>query len=276
MADTFKAACVQTNSARDPKPAYEEAEKLIRDAAAQGAEFITTPEMVGMMEPKTKKLFEKSEPEEGNWSLTQYQALTKELGVWLLVGSLPVAVEGGDERVANRSYLLDPRGAVAAKYDKIHMFDVDLKDQADEAYMESRVYRPGAEVVTAKLPWGTLGMTVCYDVRFAYLYRALAQKGADFITVPAAFTRPTGKAHWQTLLRSRAIETGCFIIAPGQCGEHAEGRKTWGHSLIIDPWGEILAEADAEPGVITADIDPARVREVRKTIPSLQHDREIA
>jgi predicted amidohydrolase len=158
-----------------------------------------------------------------------------------------------------------------ATYDKIHMFDVDLVE--GESYRESRTYRPGESGCVAETPWAPIGMTVCYDMRFPYLYRTLAHAGAKVLTVPSAFTRPTGRAHWHVLLRARAIETGCFVIAPAQCGEHAGGRETYGHSIIIDPWGEVLAEAGDEPGVIVADIDLARIDEVRQMVPSLSHDR---
>ena len=183
----------------------------------------------------------------------------------MLAGSLIVKVE--QDRCANRSFLITPDGEIAARYDKIHMFDVDL--EGGESYRESRTYRPGDEAIVADLPWGMLGMTVCYDMRFPHLYRQLAQAGASFLSVPAAFTRPTGRAHWHTLLRARAIETQCFVFAPTQCGEHPSGRKTYGHSIIIDPWGEILAEAGEAPEVITATIDPTRIAEVRGQVPSL-------
>jgi predicted amidohydrolase len=176
--------------------------------------------------------------------------------------------------LANRSFLIDPKGAVRARYDKIHMFDVDLGK--GEVYRESKSYAAGTKAVTARLPWGRLGMTVCYDLRFPQLYRALAQEGADFLSVPSAFTRPSGSAHWHVLLRARAIETGCFVFAPAQCGVHEGGRKTYGHSLIVDPWGEVLADGGNEPGFITARIEPERVIEARRRIPSLDHDRRFS
>jgi predicted amidohydrolase len=185
-----------------------------------------------------------------------------------------MAVKIAADRLANRSFLLTPEGEIAARYDKIHMFDVDLED--GQTYRESVLYRPGDTPVLAELPWGTLGMTVCYDVRFAYLYRALAQAGADFLTIPAAFTVPTGKAHWHVLQRARAIETACFVLAPAQWGEHADGRKTYGHSLIVDPWGEVLADAGEGVGFVTAEIDPAKIAEARRKVPALRHDRTLA
>jgi predicted amidohydrolase len=185
---------------------------------------------------------------------------------------MSVKLEG--ERLANRSFLIDPAGQIKARYDKIHMFDVDLA--GGESYRESATYRPGDRAVLANLPWGTLGMTICYDMRFPQLYRTLAQAGAMFITVPSAFTRPTGQAHWHVLLRARAIETGCFIIAPAQCGEHAEGRKTYGHSLIVSPWGEVLADGGEQVGISLVEIDATKVREARGMVPALDHDRAFA
>ena len=231
-----------------------------------------TPEVTPMLEPRGRLVLEKARPETADEWLPRYRSLARETGAWLLLGSMAVKV--GEERCANRSLLIDPGGAVVARYDKIHMFDVDL--EGGESYRESRRYRPGGEAVVADTPWGRIGMTVCYDMRFPSLYRDLAQAGADYLTVPSAFARPTGSAHWHVLLRARAIETGCFVFAPAQCGEHAEGRKTFGHSLIVDPWGEVLADGGEEPGVVTADIDPAKVREARRMVPSLGHDRPYA
>lgn len=194
----------------------------------------------------------------------------------MLVGSVAVRLDeaGGDEdMLANRSLLISDKGEVVARYDKIHMFDVDI--EGGESHRESETYRPGGQAVMAATPWGGLGMTVCYDLRFPYLYRSLAQAGAHFLSVPAAFTRVSGRAHWHVLLRARAVETGCYVFAPAQCGDHANNRQTYGHSLIIDPWGKILAEAGEKPSVITADIDPSRVAAVRAMIPALEHDREF-
>ncbi len=213
----------------------------------------------------------KATDEAANPALAAFRNLARETGAWILVGSLAIKVEAS--RLANRSFLLGPDGVIAARYDKIHMFDADLKN--GESYRESALFRPGEDTVLAALPWGTLGMTVCYDLRFPHLYRALAQAGADFLSVPAAFTVPTGKAHWHVLQQARAIENGCFVFAPAQWGEHAEGRKTYGHSLIVDPWGEVLADAGEGIGFITAEIDPARVEEARRMVPALRHDRTI-
>jgi predicted amidohydrolase len=209
-------------------------------------------------------------------ALVAFQALAVELRALLLVGSLVVwsdapADADGRRKLANRSFLIDADGAIVADYDKIHLFDVDLG--GGEVYRESSSYAPGNKVVMADTPWGKLGMTICYDMRFPHLYHRLAQDGADFISVPSAFTRPTGRAHWHVLLRSRAIETGCYVFAPAQCGDHAGGRKTYGHSMIIDPWGEVLADGGEEPGFVVADIEPAKVAEAREKMPSLHHDR---
>jgi predicted amidohydrolase len=206
------------------------------------------------------------------------RGFARESGAWVLLGSLVIDPAGepgsaGEERLANRSFLIDPNGAVAARYDKIHMFDIDLP--GGESYRESNAYRPGAAAVTTATPWARLGMTVCYDARFPQLYRALAEAGAEILTVPSVFTVPTGRAHWHVLLRARAIENGCFVIAPAQWGDHAGGRKSYGHSLIVDPWGEVLADGGEGEGIVTARIDPARIAEARGMVPSLRHDRRF-
>jgi len=222
-----------------------------------------------MMQLNRKALFEHLATEEDDKSLKAYRALATELKIHLHVGSL--ALKFSAEKAVNRSFLISPEGAVLASYDKIHMFDIDLP--GGESYRESNAYRPGGSTVVAETPWGRFGMTVCYDVRFPHLYRTLAQAGADFLAVPSVFTVPTGRAHWHVLLRARAVENGCFVFAPAQWGEHAGGRKSYGHSLIVDPWGEVLAEAGEETGIVTARIDPARTAEARRMVPSLQHDR---
>ncbi len=271
MTSPFKVACVQMNSGREVDANIEAASEAIREAAGAGADFILTPENTTMIEPDRALRLAKARPESEHPAVPAFQALAAELGAWLLIGSLTIKLGAG--LCANRAYLFDAKGRIAARYDKIHMFDVDLA--GGESYRESAAFRPGGEAVAADLPWGRLGLTVCYDMRFAYLYRALAHGGAHFIAVPSAFTRPTGRAHWHVLLRARAIETGCFILAPAQCGEHALGRKTYGHSLIVSPWGEILAEAGDDPAIVYAQIDPARVGEARAMVPSLQHDRDF-
>jgi predicted amidohydrolase len=266
-------ACVQVNAGPEIAPNLAAAAEGVRRARDAGAELITLPENVSMVVQGRAKVLERVRAEADHPALPAFQDLARETGAWLLVGSLGILLDE-DGRVANRSFLIAADGAVVARYDKIHMFDVDLP--GGESYRESATFRPGERAVVAPTPWGGLGLTICYDLRFAYLFRALAQAGASLITVPAAFTVPTGRAHWQVLLRARAIETGCFIIAPAQCGTHDEGRQTYGHSLIIDPWGAILAEAGDEPGVITATLDLARVAECRGMVPALRHDRGFA
>jgi predicted amidohydrolase len=268
----FKAACVQTSSAREFQPNIEAVGTDIRRARDAGADFVLTPEVVGMFEPIRAKHLEKATDEAGNPVLAAFREIARETGAWLLIGSL--AIRLSETKLANRSFLVDPTGAVVARYDKIHMFDVEIGD--GQTYRESALYQPGDTAVTAELPWGRLGMTICYDLRFPYLYRALAQAGADFLSIPSAFTAPTGAAHWQVLMRARAIETGSYVLAPAQCGSHAEGRRTYGHSIIVAPWGEVLAEAGEETGFVIAEIDPARVAEARRKIPALGHDRRFA
>jgi predicted amidohydrolase len=248
----------------------EAAAALVRQAAGDGARFVATPETTHLMELKAGPLFAAAKPEAEDPGLAAFRALAEELGIWLLIGSLAVKV--AEDKAANRSFLIAPDGRIAARYDKIHMFDVDL--DGGESYRESKNYRPGDKAVVAETPWGGLGLTICYDLRFAHLYRRLAQAGARLIAVPAAFTRPTGEAHWKSLLRARAIETGAFVLAPAQGGVHENGRVTWGHSLIVDPWGRVLAEApDDEPGIVAADLDLDEIERVRGRIPSLTHDR---
>jgi predicted amidohydrolase len=265
-------ACVQTNSGPEVGPNLETAAALVREARGRGADFITLPENVALFEPRRAKLLEKAEPQETNTALAAFRDLARETGAWILVGSLAVKLEG--DKIANRSFLLDAVGNVVASYDKIHMFDVTLP--SGESYRESATFAPGRDAVVVPMPWGKLGMSVCYDVRFAALYRALATDGAEILTVPSAFTRTTGQAHWHVLLRARAIETGCFVVAAAQCGTHAEGRQTFGHSLIVDPWGEVLSDGGEAVGVTLARIDTARVEEVRRMVPSLIHGRTFA
>jgi predicted amidohydrolase len=229
------------------------------------------PENVTMVVQGRAKVLARARPEQDHPAIPFFRDLARETGAWLLAGSLAVKLD--EERVANRSLLIAADGAVVARYDKIHMFDVDLAD--GESYRESATFRPGDRAVVAQTSWGGVGLSVCYDLRFAYLYRALAQGGARVLTVPSAFTVPTGRAHWHVLLRARAIETGCFVIAPAQCGTHDAGRQTYGHSLIVSPWGEVLADAGEEPGVVTARIDPAEVERARAMVPSLRHDRRF-
>lgn len=259
-------------SSDDPDENIRSASGLIRDARAAGADFIATPENTNLMAADGGAKLELTWPEEKDPSLPAFQRLAEELGAWLLIGSLAIKVS--DAQTANRSFLINARGAIAARYDKIHLFDVDLP--SGEQYRESRTVAGGAAAVTADLPWGRIGLSVCYDLRFPQLYRSLAKQGAFALAVPSAFTETTGKAHWHVLLRARAIENGTYVIAPAQGGVHANGRRTYGHSLIVSPWGEILAEGGTDPDVIIADIDPAESAAARTRIPSLKHDRVFA
>jgi deaminated glutathione amidase len=269
--DKFTAAMVQMRTSLLPEPSLEQGMKLIREAARQGADYVQTPEVSNMMQLNRKALFEHLAAEEDDKSLKGYRALAKELKIYLHVGSL--ALKFSPEKAVNRSFLIAPDGTILACYDKIHMFDIDLP--GGESYRESANYQPGETAVISDLPWGRIGLTICYDVRFPALYRALAEAGASFLTVPSAFTRKTGEAHWHVLLRSRAIETGCFVFAAAQAGMHENKRETFGHSLIVDPWGVVIAEGGVEPGVFLAEIDPAKVDTARQTIPSLQHGRRF-
>ncbi|MEX2248669.1 MAG: carbon-nitrogen hydrolase family protein [Parvibaculum sp.] len=272
-ATTFTAACVQMRAGRDVAANLASVSALVSEAAAAGADFVMTPEMTSLLETKSEKLFANTCEEQDDATLAALRQLAAAKKIWLLIGSLPVKLSA--TKLANRSFLVAPDGGITARYDKIHMFDVDLA--GGESYRESKNFEPGREAVIADLPWGRLGMTVCYDLRFPHLYRALAQAGADFLTVPAAFTRQTGAAHWHALLKARAIETGCYVFAPAQGGKHECGRETYGHSLIVAPWGEVAAEAaHDEPGVLLAEIDTARIAEARARVPSLGHDREFA
>lgn len=274
MSDTpvFKAACIQMSARKDPAFNADRVEALVREAAAGGADLIMTPEMTNIINRPKEAVAEAVQREEDCITAARFAALAKETGKHLLAGSLGVQAGGG--KLANRSILFGPDGEVMARYNKVHMFDVDLPN--GERYRESGTFEAGREAVTADLPWGRMGLTICYDMRFAYLYRMLAKAGCSFISVPAAFTVPTGRAHWHVLLRARAIETGCFVFAPAQCGTHDDGRKTYGHSLIVAPWGEVLADAGEEPeAIVMAEIDVSKVAEARTQVPALTHDREI-
>jgi predicted amidohydrolase len=271
VGQTFRAALIQLCSGREIAPNVAFASELIRAAAADGARYIQTPENTALVELSTERLFERVKPEAETTLLGDFADLARDLGVWLHIGS--VAIRVGEGKAANRSYVFAPTGAIAARYDKIHMFDVDLP--SGESYRESKNYRPGTRAVVVDLPWGRLGMTTCYDLRFPEQYKALAQAGAVFLSVPSAFTRQTGQAHWHVLLRARAIETGCFVLAAAQGGDHEVGRATYGHSLIVSPWGKVLAEGGETPGIIAAEIDPAEVAAARQRIPSLNHVRAI-
>ena len=271
MSRSFKVALVQLNSSNRLDDNLALASQSVETAASRGADLVMTPENTVFMDHRSKKLLANIADESGTEALQTFQALAERHRIWLLVGSIAIRVAA--DKAANRSFLIGPDGAIKARYDKIHMFDVDLP--GGESYRESKVYRAGAAAALADTPWGRLGLTVCYDLRFPYLYRLLAERGAHFIAVPSAFTKQTGDAHWHILLRARAIETGSYIFAPAQTGEHVAGRQTFGHSLIVDPWGHVLADAEEAPNVIVAEINPDAVDDARKRIPSLMHTREV-
>src|SRR5689334_14391133 len=267
---SFNAAMIQMRSGLDPAANLAGALDLIDRAKQARADYVLTPEMTNILAARREQLFAKIVAEEQDVTLATLREVARKLAIYIHIGSL--AVKASPEKAANRSFLIDRRGDVVARYDKIHMFDVDLA--GGESYRESNTYRPGELAMLADLPWGRLGLTVCYDLRFPALYRALAEAGASFLAIPSAFTRQTGEAHWHVLLRARAIENGCFVFAAAQAGKHEVGRQTYGHSLIVSPWGEILVEADGDtPGVIVADVDMGQVQEARSRVPSLQHDR---
>ncbi|HEY4406153.1 MAG TPA: carbon-nitrogen hydrolase family protein [Xanthobacteraceae bacterium] len=267
----FTVGLVQMRSGLDPAVNLDAASKLIGEAKAGGAEYVLTPEMTNIMEIRRERLFAAIVPEEADPSLAAFRTLARKHAIHLHVGSLAIRLEG--ERAANRSFLIDRDGEIVARYDKIHMFDVDLAN--GESYRESRNFRPGEAAVSADLPWGRLGLTICYDLRFPALYRALAESGSSMLAIPSAFTRQTGEAHWHILVRARAIENGSFVFAAAQGGRHENGRDTYGHSLIVDPWGRILGEGGVEPGVVLAEIDLAAVAAARGRVPSLQHGRRF-
>lgn len=258
---------LQLNSGGDVQKNIHQTCTLIRQAAAGGAEFILTPEMTSILEIRSGRLFDKTCGEETDPALAAFRSAARELDVWLLIGSL--AVRLAENNMTNRSYLIDPGGRLVARYDKMHMFDVELGK--GQTYRESKNFSAGKHPVVAETPWGLLGLSICYDIRFPYLYRRLARMGAKMLAVPSAFTKTTGQAHWQVLLRARAIETGCFLLAPAQCGRHSGGRQTFGHSLVVNPWGEIIKEAGEEVGVMLAKLDLNEVDKARRKIPSLKH-----
>ena len=268
---TFRTACIQNTATRDIAANITWVCGRITEACDAGADFITLPETVGLIEPVNEQIPDSCFHEERDAGLAAFRAAAREYEVWILVGSQ--LIKNTFDQIVNRSILIDARGEIMARYDKLHLFDIELAN--GETYRESEVITPGSMAVVATIPWGKLGMTVCYDLRFAALYRSLAQAGAEFITIPAAFTRTTGKAHWRTLIRARAIETGSYIIAPNQCGRHVDKRASYGHSMIVDPWGKVLADAGPKPGIIMAEIDPSKVEDARNRIPALKHDCRI-
>lgn len=271
MTGAFKAALVQITAGPDPAVNAEMNAKLLREAAAAGADFVMFPEVCNMIEPDRAQCRAKARPAAEDETLTRLREGAGELGIWVLVGSIVAQSEDTSGKLANRSFMIDDKGAIVGAYDKMHLFDVDVG--SGDVYRESDTYRPGTGVTLVPTPWGVFGMTVCYDMRFPHLYRDLARAGAVMLSAPSAFTRPTGEAHWHVLLRARAIECGAFVFAPAQTGDHAGGRKTYGHSLAVGPWGEILGDGGTEPGITYVEIDTSKAHEARKRIPSLQHDR---
>ena len=273
--DKYKIACLQANTGNDLAANLTTVRAQLREAAANGAQWVLTPEYTLMMDGSGRVMRDNALPADGGASLTELKSMASELNVWLLIGSLTLRTgedaEGADTRIVNRSFLISDTGELTATYDKIHMFDVTLPD--GKVIRESSAYRPGDKAVVADTPLGKVGLTICYDLRFPQLFRTLAQAGAQIITVPSSFQRQTGKAHWHPLLQARAIENGCYIIAPAMCGEHAGNRQTFGHSLVVNPWGEVIADGGESPGIVYAEIDVTRVAKTRGMIPSLTHDR---
>jgi deaminated glutathione amidase len=268
---TFKVGLVQMRSGLSPAANLTAARGLIEQAVEAGAEYVLTPEMTNIMEVKRERLFAAITDEEQDPTLAALREAAREHAIYLHIGSLAIKVS--PDKAANRSFVIDRRGEIIARYDKIHMFDVDLA--GGESYRESNNFRPGELAVVADLPWGRLGLTVCYDLRFPALYRALAEAGATLLSIPAAFTKQTGEAHWHVLMRARAIENGCFVFAAAQGGTHENGRATFGHSLVVDPWGQIVVEAGDEPAIVVAEVDLAAVAAARSRIPSLLHGRRF-
>jgi len=267
----FTVGLVGMRSTFSPPENLDAAAKLIAEAAAGGADYVQTPEMTNIMSLRREQMLEVVTPEDDDITLAAARELARKHRIHLHLGSLAIRLAG--EKIANRGFVIDPTGEIVARYDKIHMFDVDLAN--GESYRESQNYRPGDLAVATDLPWGRLGLTICYDLRFPALYRALAESGASFLSVPAAFTQQTGEAHWHILLRARAIENGAFVFAAAQGGLHENGRATYGHSLVIDPWGRVLAEGADAPGVTLCKVDPAEVAAVRARVPSLQNGRRF-
>ena len=270
----MRVGLLQLNSSDDPAANLAVTAGMISEAAQQGATFVLTPEVTNCVSANRAWQTDVLRPEDEDETLAALRRQAADLGIWVLIGSLAVKTSDPDERFANRSFLLSPKGDIVAWYDKIHMFDVQVSET--ETYRESAGYRPGTRAVVADTDFASIGMTICYDVRFPYLYRKLAQAGAMILTVPSAFSPVTGAAHWHTLLRARAIETGCYVLAPAQTGSHlasqGRSRNTYGHSLIVAPWGEVVADGGKEPGVIFADLDLSKVQTARSKVPSFSAD----
>jgi predicted amidohydrolase len=272
---TLRAALLQLRTPDTHEAALAHVGPLVRRAAGQGAELILTPEATNILQKDRERLFAVLRTQDEDPVVLGLRELARELGVWILIGSALVTRPNGDGRAANRSLLVGPDGAIRASYDKLHMFVADLP--TGESPRESDSYAPGETAAVADTPWGKLGLSICYDVRFPGLYRRMAKAGASLFTVPSAFTRPTGEAHWEVLLRARAIENGGFVLAPAQGGQHADGRRTWGRSMAVDPWGKVIAQDFGdEPGVIMAELELEAVERARRALPTLQHEREFA
>ncbi|KHQ52398.1 carbon-nitrogen hydrolase family protein [Mameliella alba] len=273
----MRAALLQMTSSDDPAQNLATMRGMLARARDEGAQIALTPEVCNCVSMDRGHQAEVLRPEDADEGLAGLRAAAAELGIWVLAGSLALKAEPPETRFVNRSFLISPEGEIAARYDKMHMFDVQVSET--ETYRESSGYAPGGRAVLADTPLGTLGLSICYDVRFAYLYRALAQAGAQVLTVPAAFSPGTGPMHWQPLLRARAIETGCYVLAPAQTGQHAaragRSRRTYGHSMVISPWGEVLLDAGTDPGVFCVDLDMGAVEEARRKVPALSHDRQF-
>ncbi len=271
----MKAALLQITSSDDPAQNLDMVRAMMAEAAAQGARFVLTPEVTNCVSTSTTRQREVLQHEEDDVTLAGLRKQAADLGIWLLIGSLAIKTHDGDGRFANRSFMIDPQGQIVARYDKIHMFDVQVTET--ETFRESKNYRPGEKAVIAETDFGKVGLTICYDIRFPHLYTVLAQAGARILTVPAAFSPVTGAAHWQSLLRARAIETGCWVLAPAQTSEHAKTRGktryTYGHSMVVAPWGEVVIDAGTDPGIHFFDLDDSSVTEARRRVPSLTHVR---
>ncbi|WP_226689708.1 carbon-nitrogen hydrolase family protein [Ruegeria arenilitoris] len=271
----MKSALLQITSSDNPAENLEMVRAMVAEAAGQGARFILTPEVTNCVSTSTTRQRDVLQHEEDDQTLAGLRDQAAALGVWLLIGSLAIKTHDADGRFANRSFLIDPQGQIVARYDKIHMFDVQVSES--ETFCESKNYRPGDKAVLAKTDFGTVGLSICYDIRFPHLYAALAQAGAQILTIPAAFSPVTGAAHWESLLRARAIETGCWVLAPAQTGEHPKTRgrtrQTYGHSMVVAPWGEVVVDAGDDPGIHFFDLDDSSVSEARRRVPSLTHVR---
>ncbi|MDG2340272.1 MAG: carbon-nitrogen hydrolase family protein [Paracoccaceae bacterium] len=274
----MKVALIQLNSSDNPEENLNRTLGYLAQAVDRGAELLLTPEVTNCVSSSRSHQLSVLQSESDDITLKAIRTFAAERSVWILIGSLALKTNDSDGRFANRSFLIGPNGEIAAKYDKIHMFDVQVS--ADETYRESAGYRPGSETVIAKTDIAAFGLSICYDIRFPHLYRGLAHAGAEILTVPAAFSPTTGADHWEPLLRARAIENGCYVLAPAQTGAHSssrgKGRRTYGHSMVVDPWGAVVLDAGSEPGWYIVDLDIENVPKARRRVPSLTHDRDYS